>query len=299
MKNKRHKYGIKLYILTEPEGLVLNAAIYAGQLDSLGGKGHTQKVVLHLMREFLNNGHSIYMDSFYNSFGLAKHLLNLRTHCTGTLRSNRKDSPPDIILAKLKKGETKAAYKNGVVIGKWKDKRDVIYISTEFENEMVDSSNRRGQIKEKPLPIVQYNKYMSGIDRMDQMMAYYPCSRKTLRWYKKIAIHIFQIMLHNSHQLYNKFSGKRLSFYDFRLAVLEKLLPEQGPKLNRSSRPQVAEHFPRKVDQKNEHGKSKRKRCRVCSSKNIRKDTLYYCNVCPGEPGLCLEPCFKKYHATK
>jgi len=40
---------------------------------------------------------------------------------------------------------------------------------------------------------------VSGIDRQDQMMSYYPAERKTLRWYKKIAIHFLQICLLNSH----------------------------------------------------------------------------------------------------
>lgn len=31
IKNKRHKYGVKLYMLTEPTGLVLKVLIYSGQ----------------------------------------------------------------------------------------------------------------------------------------------------------------------------------------------------------------------------------------------------------------------------
>lgn len=104
IKNKRHKYGIKLYMLTEPDGLVLNFLVYSGQLDELGGKGHAQKVVLELLRGKLSNGHSLYMDNFYNSFELAKLLLDQRTYCTGTLRADRKGSPKDIVKAKLNKG---------------------------------------------------------------------------------------------------------------------------------------------------------------------------------------------------
>ncbi|KAJ8928937.1 hypothetical protein NQ314_018436 [Rhamnusium bicolor] len=72
IKNKRHKYGIKLYVLTEPDGLVLNMSVYTGSLDSAGGKGHTKKVVLGLMENHLNCGHSIFMDNFYVSVDLAK-----------------------------------------------------------------------------------------------------------------------------------------------------------------------------------------------------------------------------------
>ncbi|KAJ8932420.1 hypothetical protein NQ314_014677 [Rhamnusium bicolor] len=72
IKNKRHKYGIILYVLTEPDGLILNMSVYTESLDSAGGKGHTKKVVLGLMKNHLNYGHSIFMDNFYVSVDLAK-----------------------------------------------------------------------------------------------------------------------------------------------------------------------------------------------------------------------------------
>lgn len=86
------------------------------------------------MSEKLNNGHSLYMDNFYNSFYWATKLLQERTFCTGTLRVNTIDAPMDVVMAKLKKYDTVARYAQGVMIGKWKDKREVVYISTEFKN---------------------------------------------------------------------------------------------------------------------------------------------------------------------
>lgn len=209
MPKKRHKYGIKIYMLTEDDGMVLDMTVYTGTNDLLGGKDHTKKVVLHLIRNYLDSGHSLYMDNFYNSYDLAQSLKARGTFCTGTLRKDRKGSPKDVVEFKLKKGETKAAYLNGVVIGKWRDQRDVFYLSTEFKNEMDIVTNRRGIEKEKPVPIINYNKHMGGVDRRDQLMAYYPAERKTLRWYKKISIHIIQLLLMNSHILFNKYSGKK------------------------------------------------------------------------------------------
>lgn len=290
IKNKRHKYGIKMYMLTEPNGFILKSAIYTGQLDTMGGKGHADKVVLHLMEERLNLGHSLFMDNYYNSVQLAKKLLDFGTYCTGTLRGDRKGSPKDVVTAKLNPGESKGKYMNGVLVGKWKDKRDVTYISTEYTNDMIGTENRRGHVKEKPKPIVQYNTNMSGIDRQDQMMSYYPCSRKTMRWYKKLAIHFFQLLLLNSHYLYNTFSGKRLNLYDFRLAVIEKLLPEK------EHTAEDKKHYPTKVEGKNKSGKTMRKKCKVCYQNKIRRDTVYCCNSCPEKPGLCIDGCFEKFH---
>lgn len=50
---------------------------------------------------------------------------------------------------------------------------------------MVTIENRRRQQKKKPKPIVQFNAYMKGTDRLDQMMSYYPCERKTIRCIRK------------------------------------------------------------------------------------------------------------------
>lgn len=268
--NKRHKYGLKLYMLTEPNGLILNFAVYTGQLDEMGGKGHAQKVVQYIAKDYLNKGHSIYMENYYNSCQLARTLINHKTYCTGTLRSDRKGGPEKILKMKLKVGESKAQYSDGVMIGKWKDKRDVTYISTEFENQMVEITNKRGVAKQKPLPIVEYNKCMGGIDHQDQMMSYYPSLRKTLFWYKKLGVHILQLLLFNSYVIFCKYSGRKMTFYDYRLAVIEKLLPD----IPRRIEYKVSKHVPSKIDAVDATKRTPRKRCRLCFQNKIRKDTV-------------------------
>src|SRR6218665_340959 len=101
--NKKHKYGIKLYMLCEPCGYVWNLIVYCGKLDPLGGMGHAETVVMKLMENLLDAGHSLYVDNFYTSVHLAKELLRQKTLLCGTLRSNRKHLPQDVVKAKLKK----------------------------------------------------------------------------------------------------------------------------------------------------------------------------------------------------
>ncbi|XP_046666746.1 piggyBac transposable element-derived protein 4-like [Homalodisca vitripennis] len=300
IKGKRHKYGIKLYTLCEPGGLILRFLVYSGSLSDLGGKGHATKVVLHLMRGKLNHGHSLYMDNFYNSFPLAYQLLRKKTYCTGTLRADRKYLPDEVKSAKVKKGETIARSAEQVTVAKWKDKRVVTYITTEFENNMVESRNRHGVARVKPLPIVKYNTFMKGVDRADQMLAYYPCERKTLRWYKKIFVHIMQMALVNALKLYNLSNPQEtMNLYDFRLAVIESLVPEkelQAPERPRRSN-EKALHVVSLIEGKDNRNRQKRKRCRVCHSEGREKRTAYFCAQCPGEPSLCPVACFEKHHA--
>lgn len=51
---------------------------------------------------------------------------------------------------------------------------------------------------------------MSGVDRPGQMLSYYPCERKTLRWYKKVFIHILQQLLLNAFFYTVKMNVKHL-----------------------------------------------------------------------------------------
>uniref|UniRef100_A0A1B6MBT2 PiggyBac transposable element-derived protein domain-containing protein n=1 Tax=Graphocephala atropunctata TaxID=36148 RepID=A0A1B6MBT2_9HEMI len=118
-----------------------------------------------MLSERFGKGHSVFADNVYNSVPLAKALLEQNTYITGTLRADRLDLPTEVTSKKLKRGETEARYYDGIMVGKWQDKRPVLYLSTQFENIMNLATNKRGEEKTKPLPIIEYNEYMSGVDR--------------------------------------------------------------------------------------------------------------------------------------
>lgn len=208
----------------------------------------------------------------------------------------------------LKKGENISRFQESVNstqsfnIGKWKDKRPVMYITTEYEDRKVPVANKRGQITEKPEAIAKYNEFMSGVDRQDQLLAFYPCERKTLRWYLKIAIHTFQLLFINSYKIYNKYSGKpKMTLYDYRLSVINELLPENNTSVVAGSsrvRNSREVHKICKITERNSKGFLKRKMCRVCSkTQKKRKDSMWHCEMCNDKPGLCFE-CFDEYHLS-
>ncbi|XP_025404973.1 piggyBac transposable element-derived protein 4-like [Sipha flava] len=97
IKNKRQKYGIKLYMLTESSGLVHRIMIYSGQgQDTSNDFTHTEYVVVKIMEGLTDCGRSLYMDNYYNSVKLAHILLAKGTYCIGTLCANRKGNPKEI-----------------------------------------------------------------------------------------------------------------------------------------------------------------------------------------------------------
>lgn len=298
LPGKSHKYGIKTYVLAEPEGLTLKQIVYSGSKDMTGSMGHAATVVLQLMAEQLDKGHSLYMDNFYNSHTLGSTLLQRKTYCTGTLRGNRKNNCQEVVQAKLRKGEVleKCDEASGIMMGKWRDKREVLFMSTEHSATLKETTTKRGEEKVKPDAIIHYNKYMSGVDRKDQMLSYNACDRKTIRWYKKIGLNIVQILLLNAWHLYQRYSGSKTSFHNFRFSIIEDLVEEKTSprKILKAPAPTMV-HLPSHLPRQ-EGGKVKRKDCRVCRGKKIRSATTFCCLLCPDNPGLCLEPCFRVYH---
>jgi len=66
IKNKKHKYGIKLYELCSPDGYVLNIEIYKGKNVEVTGNSKINDLFLRLVKPYLNKGHHLYMDNYYN-----------------------------------------------------------------------------------------------------------------------------------------------------------------------------------------------------------------------------------------
>lgn len=73
------------------------------------------------------------------------------------------------------------------------------------------------------------------------MLSYYSCEHKTIRWYKKLGIHMFQQMLYNSYTLHNIFSPTK-SLYDYRLEIISKLLSNNVRDTTRDSLPKNQVH---------------------------------------------------------
>lgn len=52
-------------------------------------------------------------------------------------------------------------------------------------------------------------------------------------------------------------------------------------------------HFPEYVPSTAKKANATR-RCKICASKGLRKESRYYCAYC--NVGLCVTPCFKEFH---
>ena len=94
--------------------------------------GQTGAVVLYLMAPYFEKGYHLFPDNWYNSLPLKKYMYLQRTYITGTLRSDRKYIPVDVMKKKLKKGEMILKSLNNISVIKWKDKSDLRMTTNAF-----------------------------------------------------------------------------------------------------------------------------------------------------------------------
>ena len=88
----------------------------------------------------------------------------------------------------MKKGDIVFRRKGDCLLLVFKDKREIKLISTIHSAEMISTGKQNRKTKEnivKPLCITEYNKFMKGVDRVDQYLSYYSLLRKTIKWTKK------------------------------------------------------------------------------------------------------------------
>ncbi|XP_026467688.1 piggyBac transposable element-derived protein 4-like [Ctenocephalides felis] len=179
------KYGILIRMVCEAKsGYICNLKIYCGNGNSL------QSTILDILEPYLNLWHHVYMDNFYNSVNTSLLLLQNKTRICGTIRTNR-GLPEELKNLKLKRGETVFRRRQEVLLQCWQSKRIVQMISTIHSAAMVESHNIEWKTREKiwkPICVIDYNKYMSGVDRADQYLSYFSIVRRTKKWTKRMVI---------------------------------------------------------------------------------------------------------------
>ncbi|XP_012246014.1 piggyBac transposable element-derived protein 4-like [Bombus impatiens] len=140
---KSHKYGIKLFKLCFTEGYTWSVKVYSGR-EITGNKqvGIAENVCIELVDKLLNEGRTLFVDNLYTRYQLAIKFVNFSTHVVGTVRHNKKYMPHSVMPYPLKKGEMIAREdKNGIVILKWRDVRNVRILSSKHAPIMISSSN--------------------------------------------------------------------------------------------------------------------------------------------------------------
>ena len=330
--DKPKKYGIKAYMVCDAtNGYCSKFMLYTGKHTEVvdTGNGATHSLVMHLMRNYYGKGYILYMDNYYSSPTLYWDLWDLGVGASGTLRANRKGVPQiakDKILRE--KGETYFMHNKHLLLVKYNDKKVVYLLSTVDRGEKILTGKvdpRSRQPIRKPEVVVNYDKYMGGVDRSDQMVSYATFNARTLKWWKRVIFHVFSLAILNAYILYKSTTtdAVKMSHRQFRKNLVRQLVSsvnkEDVPGMNsptgRPKAPQepimrlMGRHFPEKIVAE---GKKKNvsQSCAVCTTAERKKDqaagvkrkrpgreSSYQCSDC--KKALCVDPCFRLYHTYK
>ncbi|KAJ4432959.1 hypothetical protein ANN_15216 [Periplaneta americana] len=90
-----------------------------------------------------------------------------------------------------------------VIVSKWKDKREVLMLTTGHGDETV-TVQKHGKEITKPKVIIDYNNSKAFIDLSDQLKVYNTSLRRGIKWYRKLANEmIFGTTIVNAQVIYS------------------------------------------------------------------------------------------------
>lgn len=335
MKDKPTKWGIKVFVLADAEnGYVKRLQIYTGKNSALdaaarGATAYSEfglctRVVLELMDGLEVSSPRVYMDNYYSSPTLFLMLYNKGVNACGTARASRKYFPPELAVKKKDVDSGYYDYRSSgpLLACVWKDKRIIHFLTTLHVavTSVACTVQRRGEDGtredvECPPCLPDYQTYMRGVDRGDQLMCYYNIGRRSTKWWKRVFSYIVEVCALNACVLY-KFAhtnrSSREDYLAFRISLGESLVGTFTSRSLSIGRPRSLEHQQLlRLDQSRQHfpecvAQEVRRDCVVCAEvgrrshvprSQSRSRTKFRCSVC--KVFLCIthdRNCFLKYH---
>ncbi|XP_049328029.1 piggyBac transposable element-derived protein 4-like [Astyanax mexicanus] len=329
MKDKPTKWGYKLFILADScSGYTCDFSVYEGKARKPTGNGLSFDAVVSLLHvPSLGTGYTVYVDNFYTSSMLFRHLHRIGFGACGTIRETRIGFPKTTANALPKKadrGEMRWIRDGPLLFVKWRVTRDVTMCSTVHKAYSGQSVQRRVRSKNGtwstqqisvPEPVKAYNKFMGGVDLSDALIKYYSVTQKTRRWYVKLFLHFVDIAVVNSFIIHKEMAlarqQKSLSQKSFREVLCMELADVGQPQVSipaevpsEPSMPPSPECgpqgcFPVPVPDMSTENRLKatqgRRKCVHCKMK-----TMFMCRSC--SVPLCIivdRMCFTEWHDQK
>ncbi len=310
IKNKPTKWGFKLWCLCDSRNGYTSAfSVYRGKHGEVrSGNGLSYDVVISLMDPYNFQGYSLYIDNFYTSPTLVTDLYKNGIHCTGTLDCTRIGVPSQVYglkknLAKKSIPRGKGNYvRDGVcAYAIWKDTKCVAVMSSEHPGHSETTVTRNvtqedGKNEKMPVPIpsivYNYNRFMNGVDRSDQMIKYYNILSQTKKYWKTLFFHYIDIALVNAYKELNTDQRSRMNHYTFRETIVRQLCGIQITlQQSVAGRKPATEsiHAPFKMEKAKDCVY-----CRIVHKKQRR--TIRQCNVCNAPLCWRARTCFRKFH---
>ena len=124
----------------------------------------------------------------------------------------------------MKKGEAVYRRKDYLLCLKIFYKRPVTLLSSKHSAvQSFVKSNYLGQHIVKPVLIQDYNRFMGAVDNSDNLLAHY-FALKSLKWYRKLLLHLVNMVVLNSYILNKKYGDKKMTHSSYREYIAKYLL---------------------------------------------------------------------------
>lgn len=207
------RFGYKNWSICTRLGYLIHGELYQGAST---GNTHPEigvggSVVLDLVSKLPNRSYSLYFDNFFTSLPLLEKLQELGHDGTGTIRANRVanaplPSPKDMKKTKRGSFEQLTETKSNITLVRYNDNSIVTVASTQCGTRPVGKVKRYCDKERKevdqPRCIINYNKYMGGVDRLDQNISCYRVGIRLKRWYWQLLMFPINASMNNAFQLY-------------------------------------------------------------------------------------------------
>lgn len=126
----------------------------------------------------------------------------------------------------------------------WNDNRLVLSISSCDSTYPIGTANRWIHKEKKKLPVPQpnviktYNKFMGGVDRMDENISNYRISIRSKKWWWPIFAFSIDMSIHNAWQIYRRQKNcNKTDYLNFRREVVQIYLKKYGQSIKGGGRP--------------------------------------------------------------
>lgn len=232
-------------------------------------------------------------------------LLADKIYACGTVRMNRRGFPDDLKgRLRLQRGQSLTRQKGSLTASVWQDKKPVAFLSTLSDPRAQVPVTRQHERQElrmtQPHAANEYNKYMNGVDRHDQLRMKYSLGRDSKKAWKYMYFFLVNCAIVNAFILFSATSTrqntrKRFTHLDFRMELVHQLIAGFSGRKRKAAEPiQVVQDPQNYLGHESVHMGSKR-RCRVHMTKKERKETVFGCKVC--NVHLCKDGCHFTYHS--
>jgi len=139
---------------------------------------------MHLVENYTHEFRKICVDNWFSSPLLAVKLLQKNTYLLSTAKKSSKFMPN--LSSRLSSGQVELHVVNGILIERWKDKRDLIMMNTFMSYEMIHvRTEKPNNSRPEPSTSLTYNNNMGGIDQVDRKPKLTNVKEKVLNGIKK------------------------------------------------------------------------------------------------------------------